>query len=226
MQATAQSIEATAKALEQVNKNQQATIAAQNAAAIRVAQQATQVAQQATIAAQQATAAAQAATAKAIQQATAVAQQATAAAEKSARDAAATAAAKAAATQTKLAEPPPPPPTKTPVPNYCPGVPNRVNMLIGKGGGGKLLGNCGPAGTEFAFIGNGFSAGETVTVTVTDPSGYTYGTPATLNTNARGDSETFSLKTTPDFAQGIWTITMTGDTSGRKAIGYIKILAP
>jgi|GEM_PF-5898580 len=229
MQATAVSIEATAKALDAANKNQQATIAAQNAAATRVAQQATQVAQQATAAAQQATAVAQQATVAAQQAAQKTAQaiqQATAAAEKAARDAASTAAAKAAATQTKLAEPPPPPPTKTPVPNFCPGVPNRVNMLIGKGGGGKLLGNCGPAGTEFAFIGSGFSARETVTVTVADPSGYTYGTPVTLNTNANGDSETFSLKTTPDFAQGIWTITMTGDTSGRKAIGYIKILAP
>jgi hypothetical protein len=123
------------------------------------------------------------------------------------------------------------PPTATPVTGgggggggggACDGVPASQNMNIAPS-------NCAKAGTTFSFEGYGFNANEKVGVYATGPDGSVIGAPFQVTADANGvtsGTNGVRLETATNSPQGVWALTMEGVNSHKKAIGYIKLIAP
>jgi hypothetical protein len=89
--------------------------------------------------------------------------------------------------------------------------------------------NCARAGSTFVFEATGFNPGESVGVYATGPDGQVIGANFQVTADSTGairDPNAISLSTQTNSPQGIYALTMEGVTSHRRAIGYIKLLAP
>jgi Tol biopolymer transport system component len=125
----------------------------------------------------------------------------------------------------------PPQPQTTPQPtvlptqpaaNPCDNVPATINTTI-------TPNNCAKAGARFTFEGRGFDPGEKVGFYVTRPDGSVGGTPSQVEADSQGrttGNNAVVLTTVASSQPGQWAVTMEGVTSHKKAIGYVKVLAP
>jgi hypothetical protein len=89
--------------------------------------------------------------------------------------------------------------------------------------------NCAKAGSTFNFEGFGFNANEKVGVYATGPDGNVIGAPFQVTADANGvtsGTNGVRLETSANSPQGVWALTMEGVSSHKKAIGYIKLIAP
>lgn len=100
----------------------------------------------------------------------------------------------------------------------CSGLPQIQNLVVTP--------NCAAAGATFYFLGSGFKPGENVGVYVTNSEGQVYGTQYVDQSDGRGTLPGFFINTRTANPVGIWTATMEGLDSHRKAFGYFKVAPP
>jgi hypothetical protein len=121
--------------------------------------------------------------------------------------------------------PPPPPPGPSPTTvagGPCSDIPANINMTVSPT-------NCAKAGSSFVFEATGFNPGETIGAYATGPDGQVYGGNFQLTADQNGNIRNpngVTLSTQTGTPPGIYALTMEGVTSRKKAIGYIKLLAP
>jgi hypothetical protein len=119
----------------------------------------------------------------------------------------------------------PPPPGASPTTaagGQCSGIPANINMTVSPT-------NCAKAGSSFVFEATGFNPGETIGAYATGPDGQVYGGNFQLTADQNGNIRNpngVTLTTQTGTPPGIYALTMEGVTSHKKAIGYIKLLAP
>ncbi|HEY0069811.1 MAG TPA: hypothetical protein VGE04_07575, partial [Chloroflexia bacterium] len=102
------------------------------------------------------------------------------------------------------------------------GIPASINMTVSPT-------NCAKAGSTFVFEATGFNPGEQVGAYATGPDGQVYGGNFQLTADQNGAIRSpngVTLTTQPGTPPGIYALTMEGVTSHKKAIGYIRLLAP
>ncbi|HKP52607.1 MAG TPA: hypothetical protein VJ183_08135 [Chloroflexia bacterium] len=114
-----------------------------------------------------------------------------------------------------------PPTSVPPTANPCDGIPPQKNMLIDSDGEAV---DCGRRGTRFAFLGQGFGAGEHVGAYLTAPDGSVFGANFQLDADGDGDACCVVLTTNSSFPTGIWALSMEGVDTHNKAIGYFKLI--
>ncbi|HKP53568.1 MAG TPA: discoidin domain-containing protein [Chloroflexia bacterium] len=120
---------------------------------------------------------------------------------------------------------PTPPPVPTPttvVSGECAGIPANQNMTV-------TPANCAKAGSTFHFDGFNFNPGEAIKAYATGPSGQVVNAEGNIVADQNGavsGQNGVTLNTSTNSPTGIWSLTMEGMTSHKKAIGYIKILPP
>ncbi len=128
---------------------------------------------------------------------------------------------------------PPPPPFVTPpaaatatataVPPTAPPVPVSTALPAAKDGSVTPL--QGPAGTTFVANVTGFSEKETVAAWLTTPDGKVIPVPLTNKPTAGGEINGISINSS-GFADGIWALTVNGQTSNHQSIVYFRVGNP
>ncbi len=104
----------------------------------------------------------------------------------------------------------------------CSGIPANQNMTI-------TPTNCGKAGNSFHFDGFGFNPGKSIRAYATGPSGQVVNAEGNIIADQNGTvsgQNGVTLGTATNSPTGIWSLTMEGMTSNKKAIGYIRVLPP
>jgi hypothetical protein len=89
--------------------------------------------------------------------------------------------------------------------------------------------NCAKAGSTFHFDGFGFNPGESIRAFATGPSGQVVNAEGNIVADQNGavtGPNGVTLNTSIDSPTGIWSLTMEGVSSQKRAVGYIRVLTP